>query len=256
MFSDKLLIAFNTAWDMLYAWPLPARLRALRRLDAKDDYAALLAFPAAGTAFGILIFLLAKILVLVFGVWAGSLIFAVAATVLTLLKDRGRGFTVLMSAVSGWVRWGSLSESLRRLDPRDWRNDYPAFLPLFIVIWFAVSFGGFALMAGRHPEWLIAVGTIPAAAAGQVSAYPAVGRNGIVVGEKQRWHVWLPAAVVMLFYLGRPAAPVLSLAAAAGMAWYLICFSEVSGGANPAFRSLAPAAAELAAILAGILTIY
>ncbi|MEA4862026.1 MAG: hypothetical protein AB7F40_01600 [Victivallaceae bacterium] len=256
MFSDKLLIAFNTAWDMLYAWPLPARLRALRRLDGNDDYAALLAFPAAGLTYGVLIFILAKILVLVFGVWAGSLVFSVVATVLTLLKDRGRGFTVLMSAVSGWVKWGSLSDALRRLDPRDWRNDYPAFLPLFIVICFAIFLGGFALIAGRHPEWLIAVGVIPAAAAGLAAAYPAAGRNGIVVSEKQRWHVWLPAVFVMLFYLGRPAAPVLSLAAAVGVTWYLKCFSEGSGGANPAFRSLAPAAAELAAIMAGVLTIY
>lgn len=256
MLSDKQLIAFNTAWDMLYAWPLPARLRSLRRLDSHDDYMVLMAFPVAGLVYGIAVFLLAKILVMVFGGWAGSLIFAVAASVLTLLKDRGRGITVLLAAISGWVKWGSLSESLRRLDPRDWRNDYPAFLPLFIVICFAIGFGGFALLAWRHPEWLIAVEVIPAAAAGQLSAYPAVGRDRLEVDDPRRRHVWLPAAFVMLFYLGSPAAPVLALAAAFAMSWYLICFSEVSGGANPAFRCLAPAAAQLAAILAGILTIY
>ncbi len=259
MLAHKIFAAVIAAWEMLIDWPLPAKLQGMVKQFNRDDSGELIAMacPLAGVIFGAGLVVLSGICGAFFGRYAGMVLWSAAAVVLLELKDSGRGFSSVVSGVSGWIDAGRVSGGISSLGVgiRDLSGVVPSVLTLVYPL---LKLAACMVIFWCQPAWIIAAVVLNFSAQGYLAALPgAMSSDALLpVAKQARFHLWWVAGFILLFFIGHPAAPLVSVGFAVGGSWFFGNYCvEKFGGVDAGIITVFGAITELTVLIIGALTL-
>lgn len=260
MKKTQLLAALDAAWEMMLDFPLPRFLRAGTDAARPGAVAVLLAIPFIGLLCGAvpaLIFLFTGTFLPAFG---NALLFAAAMTALMLAKDSGRGFRLLLELCRSLLAGERFAETLPVLRPRALSaiTDLGSTLCAFLVCGFLLT--GFTRLGGIGAMgWAVPVMLMGTAVQGHLLSLRNLqgGLPFLTVSEKDRTKLLVLTVFLMLFpAIEHPLAVLVTVGVCGVLALAARHFAEeLYGGITAEMITLAGAAAELAALLCGVLLI-
>lgn len=259
MFLIKLTTAVGVAWTLFVDWAMPKKIdEACHDFDAQESGELVaVACPIAGVLFGVALFIGSGILQMLFGGHAGAVLFAILAMVAMEAKDYGRSAATVISGVSAVFEEHSLSGGLGRLS-RNFRSLNGIIPTLVSIGYLGVKFASLLVIAYLKPEWIIAVMVLAFSAQGYLASIPSIssGEAILEVADSAKFHLWLVAIFIMLFFIAAPVAPLFSLLFAAGGSWWFgnYCLDEF-GSVDSGLITLFGAVIEFLVLFIGALAL-
>ena len=259
MRKKQLLSVLAEAWEMMLDYPLPRFLQS-GTSGRPSATAVLLAIPFVGLFCGALPVIAAKITGTFLPPFGNAVLFAALMTVLMLTMDSGRGFRLLPELVRTLLSGGKLSASLPILAPRKLTeiNDLGSTLCAFLTLGSWLT--GFAYLgyAGAM-MWAVPVMLMGTMAQAHLLSLRNLrgGLPFLAITERDRNKLWVVAVFLMLFpAIAHPLAVLVTFGVCGGFALAARHYAEeLYGGITAEMITLAGFAAELAALLCGVLLI-
>ncbi|QSH40554.1 hypothetical protein P0136_12660 [Lentisphaerota bacterium ZTH] len=257
MFFKSILADIIEIWNLLFAFPIKQRFNSDEISEYPRIIVSQLWFPVIGLVLGLIYWLFGNLTVGIFGVVSGSILFSFCFTLLTILKDGGRGLAGMSAMVEFACEKVPMDQSLLHL-PDSVRKVKGPFVPVTIILVVLLKLLCFFLMAYYgYVYWAIAIFVLSMTIRGHLAAMPdlASGEPMIKVQQQQRFFVWILAAFLVLFVLIK--APFTSLIGY-GITFVLAIFLEKFidrqvQGTNPNITNFAGETAEIILLLTGML---
>jgi len=259
MIHKVVMASFTAAWEMLIDLPLPASLKNAGKDFEDDVFSPLIqmSFPVVGVVAGLLIFFFGGVLSMLSMKISGAVIFAIALTLLTELKDSFRSLGALVSLFDQMIDRKPLVYAMVNLD-NDVRNAAGPLSSLVLVLAILLKLFTFYVMfyCGYY-YWMIAVLVLSFTIQGHLAAAPALntGLPVIEINHETRLYIWGVAGFFVLFILFKsPYVSLIAFAAAFVFANVVRRFCEIKfNGVTIDIISLAGYLFELFALLLGVL---
>ncbi|MCP3968401.1 MAG: hypothetical protein GY750_07835 [Lentisphaerae bacterium] len=257
MFFKSILKDIIDIWNLIFAFPLK------NHFDSKDvsEYPRIIInqlwFPVLGLLLGLIYWLFGSLAVSIFGVVSGAILFSFCFTIISILKDGGRGLAAISAMVEFTCEKVPMDQSLLHL-PSSVRSVKGPFVPVTIVLCVLLKLLCFFLMAYYgYAYWAIAIFVLSMTARGHLAAVPDIQSNTPLVNvqPEQRFFVWILAAFLVLFVLIR--APFTSLIGFGIIFLFSLFFTRFIDrqvqGTSPNITNYAGEISELILLILGML---
>lgn len=205
--------SFVAAWQMLTDFPLPESLKRSGKNFDSEAFSPFVQmnFPIVGLALGMCAWISGAILSAVLSKIAAALVFAMAMTLLSELKDSFRGAGVLLSFFEQKMARRSFIHALLSLD-NDVKKIASSISSVIMLLAMVLKLTAFFIMSYYgYYYWMIAIFTLEFTIQGFMAAAPSLN-TGVPILEIPResyWHIWLIAGFISLFILFQAPYPTL-----------------------------------------------